>query len=116
MCVVFSCWCCVFFFSSRRRHTRCALVTGVQTCALPILSDRGGDAGSLVSWNKKFEMACNSAMAGMFPDLAEFLGELNRRTVDLMDVFKEDYVDAALLGSTSIQKVLPVLCPDLKYR
>src|SRR3546814_388082 len=26
----------VFFFSSRRRHTRCALVTGVQTCALPI--------------------------------------------------------------------------------
>src|SRR3546814_2039497 len=27
---------CSFFFSSRRRHTRCALVTGVQTCALPI--------------------------------------------------------------------------------
>src|SRR3546814_7927150 len=26
-----------FFFSSRRRHTRCSLVTGVQTCALPIL-------------------------------------------------------------------------------
>src|SRR3546814_17705687 len=25
-----------FVFSSRRRHTRCALVTGVQTCALPI--------------------------------------------------------------------------------
>src|SRR3546814_7360746 len=29
----------VFFFSSRRRHTRCALVTGVHTCALPILPD-----------------------------------------------------------------------------
>src|SRR3546814_4973716 len=27
---------CICFFSSRRRHTRCALVTGVQTCALPI--------------------------------------------------------------------------------
>src|SRR3546814_12380874 len=27
---------CCFFFSSRRRHTRCALVTGLQTCALPI--------------------------------------------------------------------------------
>src|SRR3546814_12510337 len=27
---------CVFFLSSRRRHTSCALVTGVQTCALPI--------------------------------------------------------------------------------
>src|SRR3546814_18676526 len=30
----------VFFFSSRRRHTRCALVTGVQTCALPICPER----------------------------------------------------------------------------
>src|SRR3546814_8978706 len=30
----------VFFFSSRRRHTRCALVTGVQTCALPISGAR----------------------------------------------------------------------------
>src|SRR3546814_937180 len=29
-----------FFFSSRRRHTRCALVTGVQTCALPICARR----------------------------------------------------------------------------
>src|SRR3546814_6208200 len=28
--------CLLFLFSSRRRHTRCALVTGVQTCALPI--------------------------------------------------------------------------------
>src|SRR3546814_9987458 len=32
--------CVLFFFSSRRRHTRCALVTGVQTCALPIWNDR----------------------------------------------------------------------------
>src|SRR3546814_12432061 len=28
-----------FFFSIRRRHTRCALVTGVQTCALPLTLD-----------------------------------------------------------------------------
>src|SRR3546814_1060735 len=31
-----------FFFSSRRRHTRCALVTGVQTCALPIFWEYRG--------------------------------------------------------------------------
>src|SRR3546814_15232734 len=41
---------CVFFFSSRRRHTRCALVTGVQTCALPISAEElfanGGHAGT----------------------------------------------------------------------
>src|SRR3546814_983132 len=41
---------CFFFFSSRRRHTRCALVTGVQTCALPIFSGHhalitGGGSG-----------------------------------------------------------------------
>src|SRR3546814_3433186 len=35
----------VFFFSSRRRHTRCALVTGVQTCALPICIHFGGCGG-----------------------------------------------------------------------
>src|SRR3546814_6119721 len=37
-----------FVFSSRRRHTRCALVTGVQTCALPIYAQsqriHGSDA------------------------------------------------------------------------
>src|SRR3546814_8857350 len=36
MCLVWCCVLCVFFFSSRSRHTICALVTGVQTCALPI--------------------------------------------------------------------------------
>src|SRR3546814_7433460 len=41
--ILFSCqflFSYVFFFSSRRRHTRCALVTGVQTCALPIAARR----------------------------------------------------------------------------
>src|SRR3546814_2905754 len=43
----------VFFFSSRRRHTRCALVTGVQTCALPILSltmERTVDGRIWLAW------------------------------------------------------------------
>src|SRR3546814_7434778 len=34
----------IFFFSSRRRHTRCALVTGVQTCALPICWEMFGSS------------------------------------------------------------------------
>src|SRR3546814_17227526 len=54
------CYFLFFFFSSRRRHTRCALVTGVQTCALPIwrnhepegsgmnAADQGGRARSRV--------------------------------------------------------------------
>src|SRR3546814_4462650 len=36
MLIAYACLVTCFFFSSRRRHTRCALVTGVQTCALPI--------------------------------------------------------------------------------
>src|SRR3546814_2890814 len=66
---VYSLFCIFFFFSSRRRHTRCALVTGVQTCALPISAsaraslqrlvgasngqddgiDAGGDAAGIVA-------------------------------------------------------------------
>src|SRR3546814_2830458 len=34
----------MFVFASRRRHTRCALVTGVQTCALPICSSMPWEA------------------------------------------------------------------------
>src|SRR3546814_16509285 len=39
------CGCIVFCLSSRRRHTRCALVTGVQTCALPISRAFGAELG-----------------------------------------------------------------------
>src|SRR3546814_9103350 len=46
-----------FFFSSRRRHTRCALVTGVQTCALPICKkyddiNKAGDIIQRIEINK----------------------------------------------------------------
>src|SRR3546814_5733493 len=38
--------CLIVFFSSRRRHTRCALVTGVQTCALPISTHQSLASGT----------------------------------------------------------------------
>src|SRR3546814_4920412 len=44
MCVFFL---FLFFFSSRRRHTSCALVTGVQTCALPICFLGAGGIGNV---------------------------------------------------------------------
>src|SRR3546814_1153528 len=46
-----------FFFSSRRRHTRCALVTGVQTCALPISRPASREA-------RKISAAAPAASAG----------------------------------------------------
>src|SRR3546814_3664595 len=41
--------CVYFFFASRRRHTRCALVTGVQTCALPISAGEEGLAAGEIA-------------------------------------------------------------------
>src|SRR3546814_8039962 len=43
-----------FFFSSRRRHTRCALVTGVQTCALPISYNNYNDADAALELCAEF--------------------------------------------------------------
>src|SRR3546814_3925430 len=40
----------IFFFSSRRRHTRCALVTGVQTCALPVCCRQRPDG---TEWSRR---------------------------------------------------------------
>src|SRR3546814_2459868 len=64
---------CVFFFSSRRRHTRGALVTGVQTCALPISSVVGasGNAG------QANYAAAKAGVAGMSRALARELGSRN---------------------------------------
>src|SRR3546814_3092188 len=58
-----------FFFSSRRRHTRCALVTGVQTCALPIsaLSRANRSAPVCVSALASFETAQTHQDPGRLP-------------------------------------------------
>src|SRR3546814_10609689 len=61
------------FFSSRRRHTRCALVTGVQTCALPICA---GEA--LVVRRVRVEIATVEAALGRRGPGAEGLAVMGR--------------------------------------
>src|SRR3546814_4338395 len=60
---------CVFFFSSRRRHTRCALVTGVQTCALPIYTQRCSNARhpATMVWGDSFAMHLVPGLAATMP-------------------------------------------------
>src|SRR3546814_18793551 len=65
------------FFSSRRRHTRCALVTGVQTCALPILEPLSGQenspentAGSLMAAVEGMGLGAAEAVAVPSPSLS----------------------------------------------
>src|SRR3546814_2208223 len=53
---------CCLFFPSRRRHTRCALVTGVQTCALPILGLVPGFA------ELRLSLALRESADGVQPD------------------------------------------------
>ncbi|WP_306051163.1 DUF2779 domain-containing protein [Oceaniradius stylonematis] len=79
------------------------------------LSADVGAEGSVISWHAAFEKTQNREMARLFPDYANYLNHLNERMADLEDVFKVDYVDARFDGSTSIKKVLPIVCPDLSY-
>src|SRR3546814_5633444 len=74
---------CCFFFSSRRRHTRCALVTGVQTCALPISSRR------------IFDIDTSTAMAGIGYSKAS-LGEI--RATFQYERFRRPNADEAIAG------------------
>src|SRR3546814_14507300 len=57
--------CLCFFFSSRRRHTRCALVTGVQTCALPIYAS-GTEMIKASALDRKFSKAALEHKLGTF--------------------------------------------------
>src|SRR3546814_1588229 len=58
----------VFFFSSRRRHTRCALVTGVQTCALPIY------LGTTAGLDERQRRKDNGGTRGDCSELGRFTG------------------------------------------
>src|SRR3546814_2948675 len=62
--------CVIFFFSSRRRHTRCALVTGVQTCALPILHSKDNQFADSATGEGRWK--------GLSPLGKQWVAEMNR--------------------------------------
>src|SRR3546814_1626902 len=77
-----------FFFTSRRRHTRCALVTGVQTCALPIyLAQYTSGAAELESHLQDRGPAWAAAITGLTEAeiiaFAHLLGERKRHFLRL---------------------------------
>jgi hypothetical protein len=78
-----------------------------------------GDTGTIISWNKGFEMRCNTDMGALYPEFADALEAINARIVDLGDPFKPSngwYSDPRCEGSWSIKKVLPVVVPSLSYK
>src|SRR3546814_5512555 len=66
---MFYVFCCVFFCSSRRRHTRCELVTGVQTCALPISMRHAHLLGAAEPLMHRLVPELVAEMGGAFPEL-----------------------------------------------
>src|SRR3546814_13548414 len=80
----------VFFFSSRRRHTRCALVTGVQTCALPICARRALAHRALILDNRRLAAAVeeiDSPLIGESPAmvrLRETITQLAQADIDVL--------------------------------
>lgn len=75
-----------------------------------------GESGSLIVWNKSFEMGRHREMAQMYAELRDQLLALNERVYDLMQLFRKGhYAHPDFKGKYSIKKVLPVLAPGLSY-
>lgn len=73
-----------------------------------------GERGSIVVYSN-YEKRTIRALAAWLPDLAEALGALVPRLVDLLAIVREHYCHPGFRGSYSIKKVLPVLVPDMSY-
>ena len=84
---------------------------------LESLSQALGPGGTVIVWNKTFEMGRNKEMGLRLPPYRSFLEDVNLRVYDLMEIFRQGlYVDGAFCGSASIKYVLPVLVPELDYQ
>src|SRR3546814_10578226 len=90
----------LFFFSSRRRHTRCALVTGVQMCALPIYASPNATPRRAV-------LICMPRVAlGLAYDGSPWQGwqtQPHRQTV-------QDTLEVALARFAGINGTVPTIC------
>src|SRR3546814_6198056 len=89
-----------FFFSSRRRHTRCALVTGVQTCALPISSRYLVYAGDDWSEVDFLHELCRRSGCGLLLDINNV--EVSAFNLGLDPVAWLDAFDPRLVGEIHV--------------
>lgn len=74
-----------------------------------------GINGTFVSWHASFEIGRNKDLMEWLPQFSNYLIYINEHTFDLETIFKKDYIDSRFHGSSSIKKVLPVLCPEIDY-
>src|SRR3546814_16154154 len=94
-----------FFFSSRRRQTRCALVTGVQTCALPILAALVQEhAGTILPGFTHLQVAQPVTFGHHLLAYAEMFGRDAERLADCRKRVTRLPLGAAALAGTSDRK------------
>ena len=82
---------------------------------LPMMKEFTGLNGTFISWNAPFEISRNKDMIDWLPEFTSYIEYMNDHMFDLMNIFKQDYVDSNFQGSISIKKVLPVLCPEMNH-
>ncbi|MGC6414350.1 MAG: DUF2779 domain-containing protein [Bacteroidia bacterium] len=82
---------------------------------LQAMQDFTGSTGTFVSWHASFEIGRNKDLIEWLPQFKSYLTYINEHTYDLEKIFKSHYIDYRFHGSSSIKKVLPVLCPDISY-
>jgi Domain of unknown function(DUF2779) len=71
--------------------------------------------GTFISWHASFEVGRNKDLIDWLPEYTTYLTYVNEHMFDLEKIFKKDYIDYRFHGSSSIKKVLPVICPELSY-
>jgi len=80
------------------------------------LLSRIGDHGSIIVWNKAFEIGRLREIMRDFPKYADRIEPLSERVADLMVPFRKKYLYTPdMQGSWSLKAVLPALIPDLSY-
>jgi hypothetical protein len=71
--------------------------------------------GTIIAWNKSFEMDVHRRMAHRMPAHGPTIERMNSMFYDLKDVFhKQHYVHPEFKGSVSVKYVLPALVPNLE--
>src|SRR3546814_7069349 len=101
-----SVWCIFvfFFFSSRRRHTRCALVTGVQTCALPICFVDKDCIFALLPLGTANSFARTLGIPLDLPGAVDVIANGRRARIDLGAINNDYFANVAAIGLPSDRK------------
>lgn len=74
-----------------------------------------GDVGTIVAYHASFEISRMYELIRVCPDKEEEIVKLINRVWDLEKIFEKGYVHKDFKGSTSIKKIIEVLCPELSY-